>query len=234
MAALDSLRTAREVWESSRFILGNDMSAFEPVAQSGINPAVLWIFIALIVIVLIMFKRWSTGVVGSFFLLSGSKRSQELFGENYYLESSMLALIVGIPFYAFTLVYTGVSRYTLEWTFVVLVALLVFRLLAFRIAGWLSNRRNEFKMAGNYRTGIFLCILYVSLLVLLVKAFFPNMGPGTAAIMLGIAASVGIIVYFIQNYRIFISSGVSHIFWFLYLCGLEILPIGVVVKVLVF
>lgn len=234
MVVSDSLLTAREIWQSGRFVLGDDLSAFEPVAQSGIHPAILWLFIALIVVVMVMFKRWSTGVVGSFLLSSGSKRSKTLLSESYYLESSMLALVLGMPFYAFVLVYTGVSHISFVWTFVVLAALLLFRIMTFRLAGWLSGRSSELKSAGRYSTAFFLCILYISLLVLLVKTLFPDMSSESAAILLGIIAGAGLIFYYIQNYRLFISSGVSPFFWFLYLCGLEFLPIGVVVKVIVF
>jgi len=53
----------------------------------------------------------------------------------------------------------------------------------------------------------------------------PDIGYMVVLITLGVIFIVWYLLYLIKSVEIFISSGFSHFLGFLYLCGLELLPV---------
>lgn len=99
------------------------------------------------------------------------------------------------------------------------------RRMAFRFLAWV-NRNPVFRLA-HLVSHTYTCIWYITVLCcfLVIKAIpAAQMGNMRYCIIYSLLAIMAI--YFSAIFKIFISKGISHFFYILYLCTLEILPVA--------
>lgn len=197
------------------------------------DPYVLAFLLADGLVVLLLYNRLLAAVRGSFTCCShGVTALLEMLGNAYVIDSVRLMFLLLTPFYALTLVVTGVSTVGFFFTLASLAAFFLFRKLVCTLLGWLGSRPGEVRSLE--RLGYAVCVL--AILLSLPAAVVVWLVPATPRIFLWgwliLIAVLALGVYAIKGFSLFFSSGFSRFFWVLYLCALEILPICVVVSFL--
>lgn len=100
---------------------------------------------------------------------------------------------------------------------------LIAKKFSFQLLAW-TNRERSF----NFLYGMnIVCTAFSLLLILsfiLIAAIIPHISPHIIKICLISSFSAGILLFIVRGYKLIISRGFSHSFWFLYLCTLEFLP----------
>ena len=220
-----------EPWEGSTLVLKNVTGT--AVAAQSLSDKILILCVVLCIAVLILFfKRYVEGVISSVRSCMSYNRALETFNNKRAISSMYLAFVLSVPFYALAISRSGVSTIKEWWIFIIIVLFFIFRHLVYVTAGWLTAKKEPFKVLENTSTSCFVIIMFLSILALAVVELFPSLNRGGARIYLAIVYVIGILVYFARSFKIFGLSGFSNIFWFLYLCSLEILPMCVAGNVL--
>lgn len=197
------------------------------------DPYVLAFLLADGLVVLLLYNRLLAALRGSWACCGhGVTALHEMLGNVYVVDSVRLMFLLLVPFYALTLVVTGVSTVGFFITMAALAALCLFRKLVCVLLGWLASRPGEVRSLE--RLGYAVCVL--AILLSLPAAVVVWLVPETPRIFLWgwllLIAVLAMAVYAIKGFSLFFSSGFSRFFWVLYLCALEILPICVVVSLL--
>lgn len=106
-----------------------------------------------------------------------------------------------------------------------ILAFFLLRRMAFRFLTWL-NRNPAFKLA-HLVSHTYTCIWYITVLCcfLVIKAI-PSAPMGNMRYCIIYSLLAIMTIYFSAIFKIFISKGISHFFYILYLCTLEILPVA--------
>jgi len=100
-----------------------------------------------------------------------------------------------------------------------------FRHIAFRFLAWV-NRKSVFKII-NRISFTYTCIWYIVVLCcFLVIKSIPSAPMGNMRYCIIYSLLTIMPIYFFAIFKIFLSKGVSHFFYILYLCTLEILPVA--------
>ena len=137
-----------------------------------------------------------------------------------------------LPLLALSLYFLNVSP--LNFVFI-LVALAVFTLVhmgLFLLAGWLRacpDMMRTLKICDRIYVIVFTS---VALLLLLVESLTGLSDGKIGLIVLGVAFIVLFILLSFRSFKIFSENSCSILFWFLYLCTLEILPLVVLIRAL--
>lgn len=121
------------------------------------------------------------------------------------------------------------SGYTVPIKFIgiaaTITAFFVLRYIAFRFLTWV-NRNRIFKLAHRI-SYTYTCLWYMAVLCcFIVIKSIPSAPMGTMRYCIIFSLLAVLPIYFSAIYKIFIPKGVSHFFYILYLCTLEILPVA--------
>ena len=137
-----------------------------------------------------------------------------------------------IPTLGLTLYFLNFSP--LNFIFI-LAALAVYTLIhmgLFYLVGWLKYCPEMMRTLSVCDRIYLIVFTTISLVLLLVTRFTAPMSVATVRIVLLALFSVVFVVLIIRSFKIFRENNYSILFWFLYLCTLEILPIGLLICVL--
>ena len=109
---------------------------------------------------------------------------------------------------------------------------LIIKRLSFQLLAWV-NREHSF----NFLFGInIVCIAFSIFLILcyilIAGIIVPHTSPEVAKTCIIFSFALGLILFIVRGYKLIISRGFSHSFWFLYLCTLEFLPFVLAIEVL--
>lgn len=196
------------------------------------DPYVLAFLLAVGMAVLLMYSRLLAALQGAGACCRGYHGTVEMLGNNYVCDSVRIIFMLLIPFYALALDLCQVSAVGYAWTLAALVGLWIFRKLVYLILGWLTGRPSGFRSLErvSYALGLLmmLCAMPAVLLAWLVPATPVWLLQGWLAVL----AVAAFLLYLRRGISMNSQTGFSVFFWVLYLCGLELLPICVVVNIL--
>lgn len=182
---------------------------------------------------LMNYSRLLAAIRGSFACYKhGNAAALEMLGNTYVVDSVRLVFLLLLPFYAMTLVVTGVSSAGYFVTLAALAALWLLRKLVYWLLGWLGSRPGEIRSLERLGYGVAVLAMLLSMLSAILVWLVPACPGILLWAWLGILAVTAFLFYAVKGYSLIFSSGFSRFFWVLYLCGLEILPICVVVNFL--
>lgn len=121
-------------------------------------------------------------------------------------------------------------RYTVPVKFVgifcVIMLYFFLRKISLHFLAWLNNN-SLFRFADNFGH-TFCCLWHIIILCcFFVIKSIPSAPMGTMRYCIIFSTLTVFVPYFYALYRIFMQKGISHFFYILYLCTLEILPIAV-------
>jgi len=221
-----------EIWPGSRLVL-ESVAGGESVMYASADPYVLYFLLALAFLAIISHKRIAEAIVNSVKLLMGGVNLKDVQNSKHSNDSVLVGFLLMIPFYAFVFCNTGISSLSYWWVLVAFVAYFIYKYLLFKILGWATLKKEAFGDVRKVSNGASFLIMLFSLPALIPQLFTENFPVMTLALYVLVVAILLLFIYFARIIRIFISSGMSVFFRFLYLCALEILPILLVVKAVV-
>ncbi len=197
------------------------------------DPYVLAFLLAVGLVVLLCYNRLVAAVGGSLACYRGTNGMQEMLGNTYVVDSVRIVFLLLLPFLALSLTVTGLSGVGYWWTLAALLGLWLFRKLVYATAGWLVSRRSDFRNAEQVGYAVGMLMLLGALVALLLAWLVPATPRWLLWGWLGVCALVALVVYALRGFSLFSHAGFSPYLWVLYLCGLEVLPISVVVNILI-
>ena len=105
----------------------------------------------------------------------------------------------------------------------------LFKVLIIRIIGWTIDAPGFMNFLG--RTGQDFCILtgFVFIPFLVLLGSLNNLSGSALLITAAVIAVAGYSIYALRCIRIFLAAGYSLFVWILYLCTLELVPLGVLI-----
>lgn len=197
------------------------------------DPYILAFLLALALVLLLSYNRLVTAVRGAAACVRGLHSTCEMLGNNYVFGSVRYAFLLLLPFYAMTLVVTGLSTRPYLRTLLTLLVLVLFLKAVCLAMGWLTSRRPVFRQLE--WTGSAFCVLamVLSLPAALAGWLIPAAPQWLLWGWLALAAAAAGFLYARRGFSIIFPAGFSVFFWVLYLCTLEVLPICVVVNILI-
>ncbi len=138
-----------------------------------------------------------------------------------------------LPTLALTLYFLDLSSLNFIFILAALSAFTLVHLGLRLLSGWLKHAREMFRAIGVCDR---IClIIYTGLLLLLLPfyRYFHLLDRGGAAAAAAISGAFLLIMLAQKSFKIFKGNNFSILFWFLYLCALEVLPLGLLIRVLI-
>ena len=197
------------------------------------DPYVLAFLLATGVALLLLYNRLLAAVQGSASCLHGMNGTTEMLGNGYLCDSVRMMFLLLIPFYALAFVVTGLSSVGYFWTLAAFLGLWLFRKLVYWTVGWLSSRPAVMRSVERTGYAFGVAAILLSCVVAVVVWLVPATPLWLRWGWMGLVAVVAFLFYARRSFSLIFSAGFSPFFWVLYLCGLEILPICVVVNLLI-
>ncbi|HPJ82673.1 MAG: DUF4271 domain-containing protein [Bacteroidales bacterium] len=113
----------------------------------------------------------------------------------------------------------------------VFITLFLARTILLKIIGWTIDSPAFTNFLN--RTAQDFCVLtgFVFIPFLLLFSILGNPSGNGVIIAAGVVAIAGYVFYIYRCARIFLSAGFSLFFWILYLCTLELVPLGVIIQI---
>ena len=219
-------------WPTS--ILSIDkVQASDPVVFAAAGGPVVWFCIALLLFAVMRFTRIATAIEGSYAMFSGNVRMNETLQSHFKCNSMAITYLLCIPFYAVFFTLSGISIHDFWLVLALMAGYFIFRYLVMNGIRIINRADDTMDVIEKLSFAAFIIIGVFLFVILLVKRLFPII-PGDVCGMAGLVVTIIVMsIYLLRERKIFLCSRFSHFFWFLYLCGFEILPICVVAKALV-
>ena len=195
-------------------------------------PEIPWVAVVLVALCFPFLTNLLQAIGGSFAMLFSEARRRELVCRINFKQSVDVTYILFVPAYSLVVLLSGISPHGFWRIFGVLVGWAVIR----EVILFLLRRRSGDPTAadtGRFFRSVFVLNTLFSLPVTLLPWIAPGWVPGVSSVVVAVLAGISLLTYLYKSYKAFLSPKFSHISSFLYLCGLDLLPIVVVVKLLV-
>lgn len=231
MGVSEGIRPIAELWQGSSLdIPPVDSSA--AVLQSGWDALPLAAAI-LLVVILLFFRTLSEALAGSAEILFVRRGPSNIAHGPAFRLTVTLTAVLCVPTLSVILVATGISTLTFVQAILVFPAYLALRQILNHFAVQIVGReipRSVFKL----QRSMLILITATALPALIIPLARPGGGiwASVAAIYLAIIFLAAAIRYVIAVLKIIPEMRFSYFFTFLYLCGVELLPLAATVKVL--
>ena len=191
-------------------------------------PEIPWVALVLVALCFPFLTNLLQAIGGSFAMLFSEARRRELICRIGFKQSVDLAYILAIPAYTLVVLLSGLSPHGFWRVFGVIVGWAVVREV---ILFFLRRRDGTPTIADTgrlFRSVFLLCTLFSAPLAAL-PWVAPGWVPGISSVIAANIAVIALLTYLYKSYKAFLSPKFSHISSFLYLCGLDLLPIAVAV-----
>ena len=141
--------------------------------------------------------------------------------------------ILCMPLLALALYFLNVSQLNFIFILAAMAGFVLLHIGLFLLAGWLK-RCPEMMRTLQICDRIYVIVFTtVALLVLLAGRLPFDLSAKASAIILAVTLFLLFILLSIRSFKIFKENSCSILFWFLYLCTLEILPLGLLICALI-
>lgn len=219
-------------WPGSDLVLGQSASQGTAILHNP-NPWILGLIIFTLLGMIVLYRLYSAGLLGAFSIGMTLSHFEESSITSAAYQTLIFTLALTLPSFSYIFPATSLSSINYWWILALLFSFFVLRHFQYVVSAWITNKKDAFRQLEIVGNSCFLSIMTLSVALFAIFSLFPEMGFQLfSRLLLGICL-IGIAVYFIRSYKIFISSGFSIFFWILYLCSLELLSICVVANVIV-
>ena len=221
-----------ECWKGSSLIVG-DASGFPTVMFESTPAIVSYVILATLIYFVFIINNITISEAISFGSLFNATRFSDTIQNKALVNAITYTAIFCIPVIALVVYMENISPLGFLFVLLALVAFLVARSCLFALTGWMKNCTEMLrKVSVNIRMHL---IVFTTLaaLTFLVSSFVPSV---PAKVIGWYVAAVGVICFALCNARsakIFLEENYSILFWFFYLCTLEILPVGLLISALI-
>lgn len=224
MAGFLEIPTIGEIWAGSSLEI-------PPVVPAGIAEGteyIPFVLAGLIVAVLVFSRQIIYGVAGSAAILFTPANRSDLAEGLSFKKAANITTLFCIPAAALILVLTGISRQDLSTTAIAIGAYLLLQILACRFTDCFANPDSNDSGMVRGRS-IFILFTVVSIPAAIISA---TGGKSFAYGYTVAVASIAAMLFAFSSFRTIFSSRFSYFFSFLYLCGIQFLPLAAAVKIL--
>jgi hypothetical protein len=228
----DTIRRIEECWPGSRLSLMAEPYS-TPIQPLESDMTLSIVVASLLVIFIIFNRRVINATFCSFLVLTDKRKIREVFNENYNNVSIRVTFLICLPLLSFILCRAGVAIHGFLLTLAALVVFFIFKQLSFLAMSWLWGKKETVQTVYRLHFAAMIMVTLTSILVPITLRIIPDMGHIAVLVCLGLIFIVWYLLYLIKCIGIFISSGFSHFLGFLYLCGLELLPVILLVDIAV-
>lgn len=226
MAFFLEIQTVDGIWPGSVLEIPEAVNSGIPVEMEYIP----FILAGLIIATLVLSRQIVYGVTGSAAILFTPANRSDLSEGLSFKKAANITMALCIPVLSLILVLTGTSGRSIIITAAAISAYLLLQIAFHRFTGIFSNP--ECNDSGTARNrSIF--ILFTT--VLIPSAIIAASAPGGKAFAAGYVVALAVpavLLYAISSLKTFFSSRFSFFFSFLYLCGIQLLPLAVIIKIL--
>ncbi len=231
MEASSGIRAIAELWQGSSL----DIPPVNPSAatmQSGWEAAPL-VAAILLVVILLFFRTLAEALVGSAeILFSRRSLSNIAHGPAFRLTTTITATLC-IPTLAVILVATGISTLTVVQAIIVFLSYLALQQILNHLSAQIVGREVPFRTFKLQRSMLILITAAaLPTLIIPIAGLGGGLWASVAAIYLAIVFLAAAIRYVIAVLMLIPEMRFSYFFTFLYLCGVELLPLAATVRVL--
>lgn len=239
---INSISPIDSAWQGSSLIIPLPDTVVETSGVFGDN-AVGVFTLSILVIFLLFGKRIITTVPQLFNLIFYSRDYKKMSDyNNLFHVLNLIFFMCGVIFIAegerygffksdYFIHLSPSKNYLIALS--ILISIFLLKSVLLRITGSVTRKKNMFISVIKASLFFFCTGAFISLIPL--PFTYLNSSPDLYAFRIVVCSLLGVIflLYLFYVVKIFISSGVSRFFCFLYLCTLEILPVSLIVGTLV-
>ena len=196
------------------------------------DPFVLAVLLADSLLLLLFFDRFLTALRAGFACFKDLYSTLEMLGNKSLSNAVPPVFFLLLPFYAETLLLADVSLLDFFSTLGLLLALVLFSWLSCRAMGWLGGDPATFRAVERVAQAVSVVAMAASFVVLMLGWVLPELPRWMLVALLAAMAAVAAAVFVWRGTAIILQNRFSILFWVLYLCALEFLPISVVVNIM--
>lgn len=220
-----------ECWKGSSLIVGN--SSDIPSVMFESTPSVVsYVILATIIYFIFFISSISISEVISFGSLFNATRLSDTMQNKNLINAVSFTTLFCVPLLALVIYYENLSPLNFLFILLALMAYAVLRFCLVSMTGWMKKCSDMMHTVSmNYRMHL-IVFTTVASLSLIISSAFPSLNFRYGWYVAAVGA-VCFILYSVRNAKIFLEENYSLLFWFLYLCTLEILPLGLLINVLV-
>jgi len=220
-----------ECWRNSRLSLSSMMDG--PAIQFSEKPLWMTILICILALyILLTFDRLLIAIQTSWSLLFRHDRIKEYLDNNNRIISQNISIVMILPMLALILFLNEISSHSYIYILIALSSLVVFKLFSVQIIKWITDNSKKIEEV----IPIFCSNLILTTLFLLPLSIARIFLPISQLVFIICAISIASILFLSSLFRSrqrIINSRFSHIFCFLYLCALEIIPIALSIRLII-
>ncbi len=222
----------QECWQSS--VLMTVAGECYPSAVTESHPAVAIIALMLCLVYFMIFMENSFfSIVISWQSLFNRIALEDALGNKNLIYAINNTVLLCIPLLALVLYFLDVTHIHFLFIFAALAATALLQMGLALLVGWLKQCP-ELMLAVGTCSRMHKIVFTTIALTLLALFWVTGVHSVEAGrIMLLLALAVLFILRAVRTYRLFTENNCSLLFWFLYLCTLEILPLGALICVLI-
>ena len=224
---LSAVRPIEEAWNASRNLIA--ASGGDPLPPPAMNGADSILVTAALLTLIILFYQSVSAVAGSYYMVTSDNRRRSLFNDTGYKVSAMICLAILTPVFSWMLVKSGISSVGFWRTFAATAAFILYHPAILAIVAWVHGK-GELLSLNHVLVGAMVLLMAISLPIGLFFALLHGVSPIVPSVLAALAAALCLIPYYRCAAAGIAERKFSLLFNILYICGLEILPLAVLIR----
>ncbi len=221
-----------ECWKGSSLIVEN--AADIPTVMFESTPAVVsYVILATLIYFIFFIGSITISEAISFGSIFNAAGLSDTMQNKNLINAVSYTAIFCIPVLALVIYQENLSPMNFLFILLALAAFLVLRSCLFGLTGWMKNCTEMLrKVSMNIRMHL---IVFTTLaaLSLVISYLVPSVSVRVVGWYVAAVGAICFILCNARNAKIFLEENYSLLFWFLYLCTLEILPLGLLISALI-
>lgn len=221
-----------ECWKGSSLIVDN--AADFPTVVFESTPAIVsYVILATLIYFIFFIGSITISEAISFGSLFNAARLSDTVNNKNLVNAVRYTAIFCIPVLALVIYRENLSPMNFLFILLALVGFILVRSCLFALVGWMKHCTEMLKTVSmNIRMHL---IVFTTLaaLSLVISSLVPSVPVRAIGWYVAVIGAICFILCNIRNAKIFLEENYSLLFWFLYLCTLEILPVGLLISALI-
>lgn len=214
------------LWPSSSLAAQGGTAALQEVA--GFLPLTTAVTA---IVILAFFRHISYAVSGSMLLLFTPGTHSDLNDGVSFNRAANITALICIPAVSICLVQSGISRLSTIGTVILTASYVFLQIIFIWVARFFSEE--ETREAGLIQArSVFILFTLLCVPAAILAFAFPNVGKSISCVYIPVVAALAAVYYAISSCTTILKLRFSYFFTFLYLCGVQLLPLAATVKLL--
>lgn len=183
------------------------------------------------IVILAFFRHISYAVSGSILLLFTPGTHSDLNDGVSFNRAANITAMISVPAVSICLVMAGISRLSIIGTVIVTASYVFLQIIFIRIARFFNDE--DAREAGLIQArSVFILFTLLCMPAAILASAFSTVGKSISCVYIPIVAAIAAVYYAISSGTRILKLRFSYFFTFLYLCGVQLLPLAATVKLL--